>query len=108
MEKPQPLCGKFVISTGAQRSGEICGSSADRLVNELQGELNLAGCAGGTADLAEACSCQGIGRQAHIHNVEQVEELGAKLQIHQLDAARTPAERCALDQGKVEVIVGRP
>jgi hypothetical protein len=43
------------------------------------------------ADLAKARSCEGIGRQAHIHDVEQVEELGAKLQIQQLDAARTPA-----------------
>src|ERR1700678_4148866 len=78
------------------------------LVNQLQGELDLPRRTGRAADFAEAGAHESVGRQSHIDDVEQVEDLGAKLQIQPLKAARAPAERRVLDQGKVVVVIGRP
>jgi hypothetical protein len=44
-------------------------------VDELEGELDLAGVAGGFADLAEAGAVEDVGGQAHVDDVEEVEEL---------------------------------
>lgn len=64
-------------------------------------------CAGGLGDLAEAGAAYDVGRQAHIDNVEEVEEFATKLQIDPLCAALAPAEWRVLDEREVEVIVGR-
>src|SRR5882762_5704747 len=82
--------------------------SSRPLVNQLQRELNLARSPRRTADFAETGSHQRVRWQTHIDDVEDVEKLGAKLQIHQFNTARAPAKRRALDQGKIKVIVSRP
>jgi hypothetical protein len=49
------------------------------LKGEVHGELDLAGRPGGFADDTEARAEQGVRRQSEIHNIENVEELRAKL-----------------------------
>jgi hypothetical protein len=48
-----------------------------------------------------------VGGQAHVHDVEEVEELAAELHVDALGAAFAAAKRRVLDEGEVEVVVGR-
>src|SRR5271165_2666939 len=77
------------------------------LINHFEGELNLAGSAGGLADFAKAGAVKSVGRQSHIHDIEEVEEFRAELQVHPLGAAGSAAEGRVLDKCKIEVMVSR-
>ena len=78
------------------------------LIDQLEKELNLPRSARGTADFAKARAHQVVSWQTHVDDVEQVEKLRAKLQIHQLDTTGSPPQRSALDQRKMEVVISRP
>src|SRR5262245_1591297 len=86
----------------ARRLGETCHGS----INELEGELNLAGAAGGAADQTEAGAAHGVGRQSEIDDVEDVEELRSEFEDAQFIFA-APAERSVLDQCDIEIVKGR-
>ena len=58
------------------------------------------------ADFAEAGAVEGVGWQAHIDDVEEVEELGPELQIDALGPAPAAAERGVLDEGEIEIVKG--
>src|SRR5262249_26792032 len=80
--------------------------SAARIVSEdeLEGELQLARSTCGPAIHSEARAAHDVGGQAEIHQVEGVEELGAKLQGDGFGVAAA-REWCVLHQGDVEVAV---
>jgi len=69
---------------------------------EAQGELDLAGEPGGFAEDTEAGAEQGVRRQSEIHNIENVEELRAKLQDSPFGAAA--ADRSVLDQSDIVLL----
>jgi hypothetical protein len=50
-------------------------------------ELNLPRGSRSPADLAEARAEDGVGGQTHVHDVEDVEELGAELDVEEFAAA---------------------
>lgn len=67
----------------------------------------MAGRAGNLADGVEAGAKHGIGRQSEIDDIEDVEELGAKLQ-HAPFRIAAPAERSVLDQSEVQLVESWP
>src|SRR5215472_3451249 len=69
---------------------------------QFQRELNLARRACCFADDTKAAAANDVGRQAKIHPVKDVEELGAELQIREF-AISAAAERCVLDESHVEL-----
>jgi len=81
----------------------FCGCSID----EFERELNLTRCASGPADFAEARAAENIRGQAHIHDVEEIEELRSELEIHLLSSAVTMAEWRALDESEIVIVVSR-
>ena len=76
-------------------------------VDQLEGELNLSRGSGGFADDAEAGTLDGIRGQAHVDDVEEVEELATELKVGALDAAVAMGDGRGLDEREVEVVVGR-
>jgi len=72
------------------------------LKGEVQGELDLAGRPGGFVDDTEARAEQGVRRQSEIHNIENVEELRAKLQDRPFGAA--VADGSVLDQSEIVLL----
>src|SRR5271168_1160028 len=77
-------------------------------VDKLQRKLNLPRVPGRLADQAKAGPFDGIRRQPHVHDIEQIEELSAKLQIEQLDPALALPEWRVLDEGKIVIVISRP
>src|SRR3977135_2870044 len=71
-------------------------------IDHFQGELDLARRAGGPADDAEAAAADDVGGQTEIDYVEDIEELGAKLQDREF-AVSAMAEGGVLDQGRVKI-----
>src|SRR5690349_2458916 len=76
-------------------------------VIQFQRELDLTRRACGFADDPEAAAANDVRRQAKIYLVENVEELGAELQVCQF-AISAAAERRILDEGHVELTEVRP
>ena len=68
----------------------------------------MAGVAGGLADLTEAGAAENVGRQAHVDDIEEVEELTAELEVYKLGSAFAVAKGRALDEREIVVIKGRP
>ena len=66
----------------------------------------MAAGAGGFADFAEAGAGEDVGWEAHVDDVEDVEELGAELEVDQFGAALARAEWGVFDEGEVEVVIG--
>ena len=64
------------------------------------------GSSGGFADEAEAGALDGVGGQAHVDDVEDVEELATELKVGALEAAAAMGDGRGLDERKVEVVVG--
>src|ERR1700678_3710717 len=78
-----------------------------RSVDELERELNLPRRPGRFGNLAETRSGEDVRGQAHVDDVEEIEELGPELEIHALCSAAAIAEGRAFDEGEVVVIVCR-
>src|ERR1039457_204885 len=51
-------------------------------VDQFERKLNLSRSPGRLADFAESGAGKNIGRQPHVHNVEEIEELSPELQVH--------------------------
>src|ERR1700721_2583266 len=77
------------------------------LVNQLQRKLKLPRCSRRAAYLAEAGAIDDVRRQAQVHDVEDVEELRAELQVYQLQSALALSKTGVFDQRKIVVVVGR-
>ena len=75
-------------------------------IENLQRELNLPRGSGGSADLAEAGGEDGVGGQSHVDDVEEVEELGAELDVEEFAAAGAASDGGVFDQREIEVVVG--
>jgi len=56
--------------------------------------------------LAEAGAEDGVGGQSHVHDVEEVEELGVELDVEEFTSAGAAADWGVLDEREVEVIIG--
>ena len=82
-------------------------SRSRSLIDEFERELNLPRVTGSLADFAKTGSVENIRRQAHVDDIEQVEELGAELQIHAFGSAAAPAKGRVFDDSEVEIVVGR-
>ncbi len=76
--------------------------SSMKSIDHFQGELDLARRAGGPADDAKAAAADDVGWQTEIDCVEDIEELGAKLQDRKF-AVSAMAEGGVLDQGHVKI-----
>lgn len=88
------------IATAAESAvgGRI--ARACRLIDEFEGELDLARGAGGFADDAEAAAEDGIGGKAKVDDVEDVEKFGAKFEIRQF-AVSAMAKWRVLDESNI-------
>lgn len=72
-------------------------------IDQLEGELDLAGGAGSMADDAEAAAQDSIGRQAEIDDVEDIEKFRAELEDAQFTLSPV-ANWGVLDQGNIELM----
>ena len=86
----------------------MVGDFAASLINQLERKLDLPRSAGDPADLAESRTGEDVGWQAHVDDVEQVEELSTKLQVHQLGSVPAAAKGGVFDERKVKVVKGWP
>lgn len=73
-------------------------------MDELERELNLPRCPGRFGDLTEAGPVEDVCRQAHVDDVQEIEELGPELEIHTLGSAAAMGNGRALDESEVVVI----
>jgi len=85
-------------SAAAKRTFDTCG-----LVDQFEGELDLARGAGSFADNAEAAAEDGVGGKAKINDVEDVEKFSAKFKIRQL-ALPSMTNRRVLDESHVDLM----
>src|SRR2546430_12662801 len=76
-------------------------------IGQFQRKLDLPRRPGCFADNPKTAAANDVRRQAKIHLVKNVKELGAKLQVREF-AISAAAERRVLDQGHVELTEGRP
>src|SRR5438477_11076334 len=82
-------------------------SSLGRSINQLQRELDLPRGACRLADNSEAGATNNVGRQSEIHDVEDIEEFGAKFEHCQL-ALGPASERGVLDQRHIKITIAWP
>src|SRR5690348_5706354 len=75
-------------------------------VTQFDRKLNLARRPGSLTDNSESAAPHYIGWQAEIHEVEHIEELGAKLDCAEFGIASAP-ERRVFHQGDVEILETR-
>src|SRR5580700_344056 len=78
------------------------------LIDELQGKLNLPRGPSSFADHSKPRAFDRVGRQAHVHHVEHIEELPAELKVGTLQTTASMGNRRCLDDSKVEVVISRP
>jgi len=71
--------------------------------NHPQRKLNLPRRAGGLVDDPEASSSNDIKWKTKIHDIKNVEELGAELEDRGFGVSAVP-EACILDQRKIQVV----
>ena len=75
-------------------------------INNFQGKLNLPRRSRGLADDAKSASVHNVRWQPEVHDVEDIEELGAKLQRPEFGVAAMP-ERCIFDHREIEAVESR-
>jgi hypothetical protein len=68
------------------------------LEENLDGKLNLPRGSGGLADQAEARAFDGICRQTHINDIEDVKELGTELDIEEFTTAGAFSDGSVFDE----------
>ena len=78
------------------------------LIDKLQRKLNLTRVSRGFADDAETGTLKCVRGKPHGHDIEDVEELRAKLHADELGSALSLAEGRVLNEGKVIVVERRP
>ena len=78
------------------------------LIDKLQRKLNLTRVSRGFADDAETGSLKCVRGKPHGHDIEDVEELRAKLYADEFGSALSLAEGRVLNEGKVIVVERRP
>src|SRR5579863_5688355 len=86
----------------------VIGLSRVPSVDDLERQLNLPRCAGRFGYLPKTGPSQDVCRQAHVDDVEQIEEFTAELQVHALRAGRSSAKGSVFYHREVVVVVGRP
>src|SRR5512146_962241 len=75
------------------------------LVNHLQRELNLPRIAGRFADHPEAAARHDVIGQAEVHDIENIEELGAKFERAEFGIAAATEGR-VFDQSDIKIVKG--
>src|SRR5258705_9431326 len=81
--------------------------SRSKSINQLQRELYLPRRARRLADDPEATAKNNVGRQSEIHDVENIEEFGAKFEHCQL-AVAPASDRRVLDQRHIKITIAWP
>jgi hypothetical protein len=73
LDRLNEMTGNAEMTNKLQKPGRFSRPDLG-LIDELERELDLAGCAGGFADFAKSGAVQDVSWQAHVHNIEEVEE----------------------------------
>ena len=76
------------------------------LINNFQGKLNLPRRSRGLADDAKSASVHNVRWQSEVHDVEDIEELGAELQSSEFAIAAMPEGRI-FDHREIEAVERR-